>query len=254
MSCPLSYTGSISYSLVPIVVIHSFLEYENMVLYIINLIPQLVLPWAVHPTIDLMFYSLWLLLCRPWHSIPLEHLLLNLFCGPILFILAIFRIFLLNRWMIKCILVNLLDLLDPVPFLFSVVLCYLFSCNLCIHDVKDMSWCCVLYSLRHLVNCIVPVFQFTSGLCLTNQLYPKNISVLFKSVTAMFICSVCLLISSSSNTNLITSPFLVPSISQNELLIYLWYLNLECTFKSLEVIQKFNNNDNNDKDQYRWQW
>jgi len=34
-------------------------------------------------------------------------------------------------------------------------------------------------------------------------------------------------------------------LSQNELLTYLWYLNLEYILRSLEVIQKFNN-DNND--------
>ena len=32
----------------------------------------------------------------------------------------------------------------------------------------------------------------------------------------------------------------------NELLTYLWYLNLRCTLKGLEVIQKFNNDDNDD--------
>ena len=35
-------------------------------------------------------------------------------------------------------------------------------------------------------------------------------------------------------------------LSQNELLTYLWYLNLGCTLRGLEVIQKFNNDDNND--------
>ena len=35
-------------------------------------------------------------------------------------------------------------------------------------------------------------------------------------------------------------------LSQNELLTYLWYLNLGYTFKGLKVIQRFNNNDNND--------
>jgi len=43
------------------------------------------------------------------------------------------------------------------------------------------------------------------------------------------------------------SSFVIPTkLSQNELLTYLWYLNLECIFKGLEVIQKFNNNDNDD--------
>jgi len=35
-------------------------------------------------------------------------------------------------------------------------------------------------------------------------------------------------------------------ISQNELLTYLWYLNLGCTLRGLGVIQKFNNDDNDD--------
>ena len=46
---------------------------------------------------------------------------------------------------------------------------------------------------------------------LTNQSYPKNMFVPFKSVTIMSIFSVCPLISSSSSTNLVTSPFLVLS-------------------------------------------
>ena len=35
-------------------------------------------------------------------------------------------------------------------------------------------------------------------------------------------------------------------LSQNELLTYLWYLNLGYTLRGLEVIQKFNNDDNDD--------
>ena len=42
-------------------------------------------------------------------------------------------------------------------------------------------------------------------------------------------------------------------ISQNELLTYLWYLNLRCTLRGLGVIQKFNNNNNDDdEDQYKY--
>ena len=41
----------------------------------------------------------------------------------------------------------------------------------------------------------------------------------------------------------------VMKLSQNELLTCLWYLNLGCTLRGLGVIQKFNNNDNNNKDQ-----
>ena len=92
------------------------------------------------------------------------------------------------------------------PFFLSSI-----GCSLHVLDVKDISWCCVLYSLEHLVNYIVPVFQFTSRLCLTNKLYLRNMSLLFKSVTVMLIYSVCLLISSSSGANLVTSPFLILS-------------------------------------------
>jgi len=35
-------------------------------------------------------------------------------------------------------------------------------------------------------------------------------------------------------------------VSQNELLTYLWYLNFRYTFRGLGVIQKFNNDDNDD--------
>jgi len=35
---------------------------------------------------------------------------------------------------------------------------------------------------------------------------------------------------------------------QNELLTYLWYMNLGCTLRGLGAIKKFNNNDNDDKD------
>jgi len=47
---------------------------------------------------------------------------------------------------------------------------------------------------------------------------------------------------------------LILSLSQNELLTYLWYLNLRYTLRGLGVIQKFNNNDNDDEDQYKCQW
>jgi len=46
----------------------------------------------------------------------------------------------------------------------------------------------------------------------------------------------------------------VSHLLQNKLLTYLWYLNLECNLKGLKVIQKFNNDNNNNKDQYRYQW
>jgi len=37
-------------------------------------------------------------------------------------------------------------------------------------------------------------------------------------------------------------------LSENKLLIYLWYLNLKYILKGLEVIKKFNNNNNDDSD------
>ena len=86
------------------------------------------------------------------------------------------------------------------------------SYSLYVHNVNEISWCYILYSLGYLVNYIVFIFQFTPRLCLTNQLYSKNISVLFKSITAISILSVCLLISHSSSINLVTSSFLVLSV------------------------------------------
>ena len=62
------------------------------------------------------------------------------------------------------------------------------------------------------MNYIVSLLQSTSGLCFTNQSYPKNMSVPFGSMTAVLICSLCSLISTSSGTNHITSPFFIPSV------------------------------------------
>jgi len=83
------------------------------------------------------------------------------------------------------------------------------SYNLLVLDVNDIFWCCVLYFFGHFVNCIVSVFQFTSRLYLNNQLYFKNMSIPFKFITAILICSLYLLISTSSGVNHVTSPFLV---------------------------------------------
>ena len=44
--------------------------------------------------------------------------------------------------------------------------------------------------------------------------------------------------------NILLQGFWVLKISQNELLTYLWYLNLRYTLRDLEVILKFNNDDN----------
>ena len=74
-----------------------------------------------------------------------------------------------------------------------------------------MSWYCILHVFEYLINYIVPIFQFTSRLCLTNQSYSRNMFMLFKLVTATLICSLCLLISTSSGTNHITFLFLVLS-------------------------------------------
>ena len=46
----------------------------------------------------------------------------------------------------------------------------------------------------------------------------------------------------------------VVNVLQNKLLTCLWYLNLGYTLRGLGMIQKFNNDDNNDKDQYRCWW
>ena len=82
------------------------------------------------------------------------------------------------------------------------------------------SWFIVqLYG--HLINLMVPFFQLTSGLCLTSQSYPKNISILFKSVTAASNCSLWPLILISRGATLITSSFLILSVLKtlNEKLI-----------------------------------
>ena len=60
-------------------------------------------------------------------------------------------------------------------------------------------------------NYISPFFQFTSGLYLTNQSCPRNMSVPLRSITTTLICFLCLLISISNGAILVTSPFLVLS-------------------------------------------
>ena len=99
---------------------------------------------------------------------------------------------------------------------FPIFYCPLFLSSvgyiLLVFDINNISWYYVLHSFGHLINCIIPEFQFTSGLCLTNQSYPKNMSMPFKSMTTVSMCSLCLLICSSSSANLVTSPFLVPSV------------------------------------------
>ena len=63
----------------------------------------------------------------------------------------------------------------------------------------------------------------TFGLCLISQLHSKNMSVLFRSVTATYSCFLCLLILISRGAKLVTSLFFVPSVlkTSNEKLISL---------------------------------
>ena len=94
-----------------------------------------------------------------------------------------------------------------------------------------ISWCFILQLPGHLINFIVPFFQLTSGLYLTNQLWPKNMSVLFKSVIVAFSYSLCPLISISRDATLVTSPFFVPSTLKtlNEKFISLVYIHFSLT-------------------------
>ena len=78
--------------------------------------------------------------------------------------------------------------------------------------LNSIFWCCILQFLGHPVNYITHIFQFTSKLCFTSQLYPRVMFVLFKSVTTTSICSLCLLILISSSAYYVTCPFLVPSV------------------------------------------
>jgi len=64
-------------------------------------------------------------------------------------------------------------------------------------ELNHISLCVIVQLPRHLVNLMVPFLQLTSGLCLTSQSCPKNISIPFKSITATSRVSLCLLISNS---------------------------------------------------------
>ena len=75
--------------------------------------------------------------------------------------------------------------------------------------LNDISWCYTLQFFEHLVNYIIPIFQSTSKLYSTNQLYFRNMSILFKFMTTRSIYSLYLLILTSSGTYHVTSPFLV---------------------------------------------
>jgi len=97
---------------------------------------------------------------------------------------------------------------------FTISWCSLFWLSInCIYlFLNDISWCCVLQFFRHLVNHIVSMFQFTSRLCLTSQSYPKNIFMLFRSITATSICFLYSFILTSNSAYHVASLFLVLSI------------------------------------------
>ena len=73
-----------------------------------------------------------------------------------------------------------------------------FACILCI--LNSISWCFILHKSGHLVNLILPSFQFTSGLCLTNQSCPRNMSMPLRSSTTTSRYFLCLLISTFNDT------------------------------------------------------
>jgi len=77
VSYSLWYTGSTVYNLVTIVKIHPSLKCRNMVLYILNLIPLLNLPWVVYPTIGSEPFLSWLLLHMLWYLVLLVYLPVN---------------------------------------------------------------------------------------------------------------------------------------------------------------------------------
>ena len=93
-----------------------------------------------------------------------------------------------------------------------------------------------MHSLRYLVNHIVPLSQFTSGFCLTNQSYTKNMFMPFKSVTTVSIFPVCLLISSSSGTNIVTSSFLVPFVLRTLNYLSIGFVLIYSSFASYLLI------------------
>ena len=85
------------------------------------------------------------------------------------------------------------------------------------------------------MNFIVLFFQLTSRLCLTNQLWPRNMSISFKSITAASNCSLCPLISIFRGATLVTSLFFVLSAlkTSNEKLIGLICILFSLTSCSL---------------------
>ena len=92
-------------------------------------------------------------------------------------------------------------------------------------ELNHISLCIIVQLPGHLMNLIVPFFQLTSGLCLTNQLCPKNMSVLSKSVTAASSFYLWLLILISRGATLVTSLFFVLSMLhtlKEKLIDFIW--------------------------------
>ena len=104
--------------------------------------------------------------------------------------------------------------------------------------LNSISWCFILQLPEHLVNCIILFFQLTSGLCLTNQLCPKNMSIPFKSVTTASSYSLCPLILIYRGTILVTSLFFVLSMlkTSNEKFIGFVCILLSLTSCSLILV------------------
>ena len=115
-------------------------------------------------------------------------------------------------------------------FLISLLSCSLLSIVsiALVHlDLNCMSLCFIVQFPGHLVNLIVLFFQLTSRLCLTNQSCPRNMSVLFRSVTAASRVSLCPLISISRDATLVTSLLFIPSVlntSKEKLISLVWIL------------------------------
>ena len=117
------------------------------------------------------------------------------------------KFFLLNRWVKGWIYSGRLGF-------FPISCCSLFwlSVSYIFLFLNDISWCYILQFFGHLVNYIISIFQFTSKLYSTNQLYFRNMSILFKFMTTRSIYSLYLLILTSTGVYHVTSPFLVLSI------------------------------------------
>ena len=88
-----------------------------------------------------------------------------------------------------------------------------FSNNYLNYGINLIDSCSVLQCPGYLVNCITSSFQSTSGLCSTSQSCSRNKFVSLISNTTVSICLMCLfeLISRSTNSLIVFSPFLDPS-------------------------------------------